>query len=80
MKVMTPAEEFAIDQWLSEYPTELSYDEIIDHIRGDFNNPEILVWGILMGCSQEQIVETIEDTKTAFEDAVNKYYIPINLS
>lgn len=77
---LTPAEEFALDQWLSEYPTDLSYDEIIGSIAGDFDNPEILVWGVLMGCSQEQIVETIENTKTAFEDAVNKYYIPTNLS
>lgn len=77
---LTPAEEFALDQWLSEYPTDLSYDEIVGNIRGDFNNPDILVWGVLMGCSQEQIVETIENTKTAFEYAVNKYYIPTNLS
>ena len=41
---LTPAEEFALDQWLSEYPTDLSYDEIVGNIRGDFDNPEILVW------------------------------------
>ena len=73
---LTPAEEFALDQWLSEYPPDLSYDEIVGNIRGDFNNPEILVWGVLMGCTQEKIVEIIENTKSAFENMIELHYTP----
>ena len=72
----TPAEEFALGQWLSEYPDDMSYDDIIEHIEGEFDNPGILVWGVLMGCSQETIVEIIENTKASFESIVQEYYTP----
>lgn len=73
---LTPSEQFALEQWLSEYPNDMSYDEIIEHIAGDFDNPDILVWGVLMGYSQDRIVDTIENTKSAFENIVNIYYTP----
>lgn len=72
---LTPSEEFTLDQWLSDYPADMSYDDIIENIRGDFDNPDILVWGALMGCSQDRIVEIIENTKVAFENTIKKYYL-----
>lgn len=74
--MLTPAEEFALGQWLSDYPEDMTYNDIIEHIEGEFNNPDILVWGVLMGASQEKIVEIIESTKENFEQMIAKHYTP----
>jgi len=70
---MTKAERFALNQWLSDYPENLSYDEIITIL----NNPEteltiddICVWELVEGYNFTQVAEFIEDTRKAFERAI----------
>lgn len=72
----TPSEEFALGQWLSEYPEDAEYQDILDHILGEFDGDEILVWGVLMEYPPQKIVEIIENTKYNFEEIVNEYYTP----
>jgi hypothetical protein len=69
---MTTSEQFALNQWLSDYPENLSYDEIITIL----NNPEteltiddIFVWELVEGYNFTQVAEFIEDTRKAFERA-----------
>jgi len=69
---MTNAQHFALNQWLTSYPKNLTYDEIITVL----NNPEnewtiddIWVWELVEGCNLNQVAEFIEDTRKAFERA-----------
>lgn len=68
----TKAEQFALDQWLSDYPVNLAYDEIISVLNNaevDFTIDEISVWEIVEDYPLDQVAEFIEDTKNAFERA-----------
>ena len=67
---MKTSEHFALDQWLSEYPDELTYEQIIAILR-DPNNTwhfeDIYVWEVVEDCTLDQVATFIEDTKKHFE-------------
>jgi hypothetical protein len=69
---MTNAERFALNQWLSDYPENLSYDEIITILNNpetEFTIDDIFVWELVEGHNFTQVAEFIEDTRKAFERA-----------
>jgi len=71
---MTHAENFALGQWLSDYPEGKTYQEIIDTMIGDedqWMNEEISVWQTVENFTLRQVAEFIEDTKQHFENTVN---------
>lgn len=66
------AQDFAIDQWLSDHPDDMTYSQIITLLRKDtwskINsdwNDIITPWYLIEGHSGEQIAEFIEDTCAA---------------
>ncbi len=62
------AETFALNQWLSDYPASMTYDEIINQLGSDsYFDHDIVVWEPIEDYSGEDIVEMIEDTRAAFE-------------
>jgi hypothetical protein len=67
---MTTAEQFALDQWLSDYPEDMSYPDILtclsepDHV---WTMDGISVCGAFETLPLGQVAEFIEDTKTHFE-------------
>ena len=69
---MTTAEQFALDQWLSDYPDDMSYPDILtslsepDHV---WTMDGISVCGAFETIPLAQVAEFIEDTKTHFEIA-----------
>ena len=67
---MKTSEHFALDEWLSSYPDELTYDQIIAILR-DPNNTwhfeDIYVWEVVEDCTLDQVATFIEDTKKHFE-------------
>tara|TARA_R110000868_G_scaffold363171_1_gene625444 strand:- start:502 stop:717 length:216 start_codon:yes stop_codon:yes gene_type:complete len=70
---MKKSEQFALDQWLSDYPANLPYDEIINVLNNaeiDFTIDEISVWEVVEDYPLDQVAEFIEDTKRAFERAI----------
>jgi hypothetical protein len=67
MKLPEAAENFALCEWLSDWPSEWSYDEIIDAIRSDDYHENISVWEQVEDEPAEKIVEMIESTKWAFK-------------
>jgi hypothetical protein len=72
--VMTYSENFALNQWLSDYPSNLEYDEIIIILKNAENEwtiDEIWVWEIVEDCTLDQVAVFIEDTKNAFERTIN---------
>jgi len=63
------AETFALNQWLSDYPTNMSYDEIIACISsGKYHRrDDIMIWEPLEDYPDEDIAEMIDDSRAAFE-------------
>ena len=66
---MTNSESFALNQWLCDYPDDMSYDDIIKRLSVDneWNVDDITVWFLVEGNTTDQVAEFIEDTKTAHE-------------
>jgi hypothetical protein len=62
---MNTAERFAINEWLSEYPEDKTYDEIIDLIYEE--DESIVPWEPVENYSAARLVQIISDTKTHFE-------------
>lgn len=63
------AETFALNQWLSDYPVRMSYDEIILNLVNDKYgyDYDIVVWEPIEDYPGEDIAEMIQDTREAFE-------------
>lgn len=68
----TPAQNFALNQWLSDYPDNLSYDEILEQMNDDaytWTHPTINPWYIVENFPLSQVANFIDDTRAAFEYA-----------
>lgn len=71
----TIAETFALNQWLSDYPDDMSYEDILDCMRDPDNVwtcDNISVWIAVETFPLEQVAEFIEDTCNAFEIATRE--------
>ena len=67
---MKTSEHFALDEWLSYYPDDLTYDEILALLRDPENSwchEDISVWEQVESCPLDQVAKFIEDTKKHFE-------------
>jgi hypothetical protein len=67
---MTASEQFALNQWLSDYPDNMTYEEIIAALQVDeWKIDDITVWYLVENNTTDQVAMFIEDTKDAFERA-----------
>ena len=66
---LTYGEQFALDEWLSEYPRNMSYDEVIDLIHDD--DDRIIVWCWFENCPSRELIENIDNTRSHFEHTIN---------
>jgi hypothetical protein len=69
---MKLSEQFALNQWLSDYPENLSYDEIITVLQNsetELSIDDIWVWELIEGYDFNQVAQFIDDTRQAFERA-----------
>ena len=67
---MKTSEHFALDEWLSDYPDNLTYDEIIAILKDPENTwcaDDIIVWETVEDCTCDQVAGFIESTKKHFE-------------
>ena len=66
---MTNSETFALNQWLSDYPADMSYEGIIETLSDidDGDTSDITVWEVAEDYPTDQVAEFIEDTKAAYE-------------
>jgi hypothetical protein len=70
---MKLSEQFALNQWLSDYPENLSYDEIITVLQNsetELSIDDIWVWELIEGYDFNQVAQFIDDTRQAFERAL----------
>lgn len=71
---MKVSERFALNQWLSDYPDDLPYDDIIaklEHEDSDWRVDGIVYWDIVEHFMAEQVAELIDDTRRSFERSAN---------
>jgi hypothetical protein len=68
---MKLSEQFALNQWLSDYPDDMTYEEIITALKVDnqWMVDDITVWYLVENNTTDQVAMFIEDTKDAFERA-----------
>ena len=67
---MKASEQFALNQWLSDYPDNMTYEEIIAALQVDeWKVDNITVWELVENNTTDQVAMFIEDTKEAFERA-----------
>jgi hypothetical protein len=67
---MKTSEYFALDEWLSDYPENLTYDEIIAILRdpeNTWNADNLTVWEGVENSTLDQVADYIESTKNHFE-------------
>ena len=67
---MKQSERFALMEWLSEFPDDKTYDEIILMLRGDesqWKHEDIDVWEVVEKHTLDQVADFIENTRMHFE-------------
>jgi hypothetical protein len=69
---MKQSERFALMEWLSEFPDDKTYDEIMEMMR-DFNHTwtheDLSVWEVVENYELSEVVDMIENTRMHFEGA-----------
>ena len=66
MSMLNVYEKFAVNQFLSYYPENASFDEIIEMMR-DYNE-DVTVWDPFFDAEPEEIVEAITNMIDALQD------------
>jgi hypothetical protein len=70
---MKTSERFALNEWLSDYPDDLSYGEILELMStDDWTIDEITVWEIVENYTLDQVSDFIENTRMHFERVTEK--------
>ena len=72
---MTKPQAFALGEWLSEWPENWSYEQVIDWLMNnedpaysdDEDDERVWVWEPMEDYSGTQVAGFIEDTRKAFE-------------
>lgn len=67
---MKISEQFALDEWLADYPDSLTYDEVIVILRDPENTwcaDDITVWEGVENCDLNEVANYIESTRKHFE-------------
>ena len=71
MSKLSTAECFALDEWLSEYPEDVSYEEVLKLIL--IGSDEISVWAVAEDYPEYQIVEMIDATLNHFVNVTKNW-------
>ena len=75
---MKISERFALNQWLSSYPNDKAYDEVLSLVRE--TDDSVKRWYLIEYCTAWDAVEFIEETRKAFENSADDLCSGIKLS
>jgi len=65
---MKTSEKFALNEWLSDYPEDLEYYEILELMsQDDWSVDGISVWEVVENFTLDQVSDFIENTRMHFE-------------
>jgi len=62
---MKTSERFAVNEWLSEYPNDKTFDEIMDLIYEE--DESVTPWELVENHSATDLIQIMYNTKTHFE-------------
>ena len=66
---MKVSERFALGQWLSDYPDDKTYDEVLSMITEE--HEDIVLWETIENYPPESVIEMIDDTRSSFENSAD---------
>lgn len=75
---MKVSERFALGQWLSDYPDDKTYDEVLSMITEE--HEDIILWETIENYPPESVIEMIDDTRSSFESSADDLCFGIKLS
>jgi hypothetical protein len=75
---MKVSERFALGQWLSDYPDDKTYEEVLDLITEE--HEDVILWEPIENYPPERVIEIIEDTRSSFENSADDLCSGIKLS
>jgi hypothetical protein len=75
---MKVSERFALGQWLSDYPDDKTYDEVLEMIEEEHD--DIILWEPIENYPPESVIEIIDDTRSSFENSADDLCSGIKLS
>jgi hypothetical protein len=78
MNRMKVSERFALGQWLSDYPDDKTYDEVLEMITEE--HEDVLLWEPIENYPPESVIEMIDDTRSSFENSADDLCSGIKLS
>ena len=65
---MKTSEKFALNEWLSDYPDDLEYYDILEMMsQDDWSVDGITVWEVVENFTLDQVSDFIENTRMHFE-------------
>jgi len=68
---LTYGEQFALDEWLSDYPEDMAYEDILTLLwESDWSHEDISVWEVVKNFPLAHIAEFIENTRLHFDRVV----------
>jgi len=75
---MKVSERFALGQWLSDYPDDKTYEEVLSMITEE--HEDIILWETIENYPPESVIEMIDDTRSSFESSADDLCSGIKLS
>ncbi len=78
MNRMKVSERFALGQWLSDYPDDKTYDEVLSMITEE--HEDVILWEPIENYPPESVIEMIDDTRSSFENSADDLCSGIKLS
>ena len=78
MNRMKVSERFALGQWLSDYPDDKTYEEVLDLITEE--HEDVILWEPIENYPPERVIEIIDDTRSSFENSADDLCSGIKLS
>lgn len=66
---MKTSERFALNEWLTEYPQDKTYDEVCDLLLAE--DESVCAWQWFETMPPSELVENIDNTRSHFEHTIN---------
>ena len=67
---MSPSEQFAVDEFLEQYPKDASFDDIL-YLLLDDEDESIEIWDVFANIDRRTLANCISNTETHFFSATN---------
>jgi hypothetical protein len=71
---LTYAEQFALDEWLFDYPETMSYEDILLTMKTGDEQNQITVWSAMNRNPMRHVADYIDDTRLHFERVVGSAF------